>query len=389
LGKRGYLNILTPDGKLFASGDGATKILAISMKLYPDFQLLKRQLGRAFERKAKEGELLVVSAQLPQPFQWIVTVEQPISEAYALSFAMTRQLIIVVIVFLFLIVSVGLVLGNKQFAKPIAQIMRRIREIASGKIKGEVHIKGEGEFTELANTLNYMSDELIRIQDELVIKEKHALLGQIASSIAHDIKHPIKNIENYTKLLEKKYTDEEYRKRFIQTVKGEFEKINIFLENLKDLTKEIPFKPVKNSLIKIGNNIIEILKPNFEKNHIKINKTWNSDAIVSIDLFSFQRVVTNLIHNAIEAMPQGGMLSFELEKNESDKKAIFKIRDTGLGISEDKLKTLFNDFVTTKRSGLGLGLAISKKIIDQHGGTIKVESQVDVGTCFCIELPSF
>ncbi len=123
----------------------------------------------------------------------------------------------------------------------------------------------------------------------------------------------------------------------------------------------------------------------FPKNVQLIDLTENTPTI-KIDVDKMKRVFINLIKNAVDAMPDGGKLTITSEKLNGKVKIAFA--DTGVGISEENLKKLFGPLFTTKTKGMGLGLAICKRVVEAHGGTISVESIIDKGTTFTIIIPT-
>jgi signal transduction histidine kinase len=389
IGKNGYLNLLTPKGKIFASGNGYYKKLAINMTNYPHIELLSAAQNKVFEANTQNKSHLIVFSTLPKPFNWTVTVELPSTEAYALSNKMRTNLVYGIIILLFVVLLTSLVLSRQIILDPIGKIMQRIREISKGRLEGKIILKNKDEFALLAETLNNMSDKIIESQKSLIRKEKQALLGRVASQLVHDLKHPVQSIENYTTLLIEQPEKEEYRVLGRSVLKNELNKINFFLDSLHDLAADIPHYPSKQQLHPLINNVVNSLVPEMHQKNIQLVHETEQDLSMQIDLISFQRMLTNFLKNAIEAMPEGGELSVKLFsdlKNTKNKKTI-EIRDTGIGIPEDKIEDLFLDYTSSKNSGLGLGMAIAKKIIEQHGGDVRVASKVGNGTVFTLNFP--
>lgn len=218
IGLSGYASIVTKNGLLFATGSGKLKSLAIQQKPYPHFAELSHKNHCTIEIKNKNNTTsLFVSAKINSPLGWIVTIEQPTDEAYNLPLILKRDLLIIVISFLALALIAGWSIGRKAFLIPMGKLMDRIKEISNGQLEGSVEIKNQGEFSELADTLNDMSLKLILNQEQLVNKEREALIGKIASGLAHDLKHPITSIENHSKLLDRRFMDKNYRTLFKQT----------------------------------------------------------------------------------------------------------------------------------------------------------------------------
>lgn len=388
IGERGYLNVLTENGDLFATGRGENKLAAVQMRRYPDFSRLEND--RAFERDVDGETYLVVSAKLPPPYDWTVTVEQPVGEAYALPDAMRRQFMGIVAAFVLGVSLLAFLIARREFIRPVGKLMTRIKDIARGDLHGRVEIKGAGEFSELAMTLNQMCEDLAGVQQELVRKENQALLGRIASSLAHDLKHPVTSVENYVKLLQIKYEDPEFRKNFADTVVHEFSRIQVFLSNMKDLAKEIPFQPVTVPPAKIIGDVLQSFAPEMAARRVVLRSELDGEIKCRMDIFSSQRIFSNLVSNAIDAMPAGGELRVAVKSLSGDATlvgAVIEITDSGIGIAAERLPRIFDELTTTKKTGLGLGLAITRKIVDQHGGKIRVESALGRGTSFWIQLP--
>jgi two-component system, sporulation sensor kinase E len=133
-------------------------------------------------------------------------------------------------------------------------------------------------------------------------------------------------------------------------------------------------------------NIIETFRDEAEKKGIEIETIYSDkDIKITGDKFSLERLFKNIIRNAIEAIPGGGTLSIYITSKSQAVEIRFK--DTGHGIPADKINGLFTEFTTTKGDGIGLGLAISKRIIEAHNGTISIESEVGKGTTVRITLP--
>jgi signal transduction histidine kinase len=133
------------------------------------------------------------------------------------------------------------------------------------------------------------------------------------------------------------------------------------------------------------------IDPERKRENIAIRRNFPAEPTVcAIDPEQFQQIVLNLLQNATQAMPEGGYIDIEIAVDlEADQKhrALLRIRDTGIGMDAEVQEKLFTPFFTTKEDGTGLGLVTSKKIIDAHGGAIRVESELGNGTCFTISLP--
>ena len=344
-----------------------------------------------------------VSVHIPS-LGWALIIEQPTQEAFAAANQMILQLAFLIIFFLVVAILVGTIAGRKQILSPIRELSRVTKKISDGILTEKVKILTQDEFQDLGSTFNLMTERLIEFQEETRKNERSIMLGRIASGLIHDLRHPVQNIENSARLLLKNPEDLRYVGVFKKTVHREFENINRFLEGLRHLTHPIPIHPIRMDLHKTLDDLIEIFRSDprchisneSHKNQSSSNdhstniiKDFSSSQLkIMADQFALERVFRNLITNAIEAMPNGGRLVIHTFGPDVNKLVSISFSDTGCGIDPDRLKDIFTDFITTKRKGLGLGLAVTKRIIDDLKGSIKVNSILERGTEFTLTFPA-
>ncbi len=220
-----------------------------------------------------------------------------------------------------------------------------------------------------------------------------ATIGQVASMVCHDLRNPLQaivysvyNTEEEIKDLpedSKKLLEERGFIAFLENLKKQVSYMNKMVTELQDYARS---KKPELYAIDLHGLVEETLKSLIKPENVAVVvKPDPSLGIVRGDPQLIRRVFTNLINNAFHAMPKGGSLEISISKEGGCAKVTFV--DTGVGISPENLKKLFNPFFTTKAKGMGLGLAICKKIIDAHHGSIEVESELGKGTRFTIRLP--
>lgn len=228
-------------------------------------------------------------------------------------------------------------------------------------------------------------EELKNAQDELMKQERFAAVGSLAGKIIHDIKGTITPLKIYSENLDT--LSEEARKIGIATIRQSINRIIRICEELLEYIRGVPIvlnrKTVQ--LTCFIENEVQFLKDILLRNNIAVNLNFGYDGSVSIDEERMGRVLQNMLINAKDAMPSGGTLTIMTEKK--DGSVLIIVKDTGCGISSEHLESIFEPFITIgKKKGTGLGLTISKKIVQEHDGTITVESD-DKGTAFTIALP--
>ena len=338
----------------------------------------------SLEYPAADGRTLVGVAAPVAALGWTVIVEQPTSEAFALAAQLQLELLIIITLALVATVTLGYYWGQ-SFIRPIFTLIKGTQSIAEGQLDDRVTIGGHDEFHQLGEAFNGMADKLGQLKEDVRKQERQAMFGRIAAGLVHDISHPIQNIANSCKLILKLRDDEEYRDTFQRTVDREFSSIKRVLEDLRNLARPMPLERFPIDINRAIQETVDSMDALATTAGLTLDGRLSQHPLyVEGDLFALGRVYRNLIVNAIEATSPGGSITVTTE--DQGNRARITIGDTGTGIPPERLDAIFEDFKTTKRRGLGLGLAISRKIVEQLGGTISVTSQVGKGTTFTIDL---
>ncbi|MCS7280170.1 MAG: ATP-binding protein [Desulfobacterota bacterium] len=279
--------------------------------------------------------------------------------------------------------------------KPIKKLIKGVREVAKLNLDYKVDVKSNDELGELAASFNEMTKELKNAQNHLIFSERMASLGKISASVAHEINNPLSGILSYAKLTA----------RFLEENGNDPEKIKMAIENLKFISEESKRcgEIVKNLLLfckktfgtirgehlsTIIENSIKLVEHSAKLQKVKFVKEIDTENdIVVVDTGAIEQVFVDLFINAIEAMPNGGVIKVST-KNGKDE-ILITVTDTGCGIPENVLPRIFEPFFTTKdpKKSTGLGLCVVYSIIEDHGGKIEVSSKVNEGTTFTIVLP--
>jgi two-component system sensor histidine kinase AtoS len=254
------------------------------------------------------------------------------------------------------------------------------------------------------------------LEKQLQRADRLATLGQMAAGIAHEIKNPLASVRLFAQLVSRKHHDASFVEKFDRVVPRELDRVNGIVEELLALARpaKLHCRPI--SIIELLQRIIEPHTERFQARHI-VCKTEFATVVplVNADAEQLTRALTNILLNAIEAMPAGGELSIAcrpapkalfdvvtstyharaaaqdteslgLEPYTTDAEIVF--RDTGEGIPADQLDLLFTPFYTTKPQGTGLGLALTHKIVEEHHGSIGIVSDVGGGTTVTVTLPA-
>ncbi len=234
-------------------------------------------------------------------------------------------------------------------------------------------------------------------QARMLHQDKMVSLGRLAASVVHEINNPLSGLLNYVRLMLKVIgrgpLNQESTQKFqgyLSLMEGELSRCSTIVSNLLAFSRKsrLEFKEV--NVIDLLAKCIMLSEHKLSLQHIKIQTRLPAQPpMVLGDFNQLQQGIINLIFNAIDAMPDGGVLTIECMSHSLQKLVIVKIQDTGHGIDKKDLPYIFDPFFTTKTEGKGLGLGLSTVygIIDRHKGTISVESQPEKGTIFTIKLP--
>ena len=393
IGRTGFALILAENQRLIAHGNPDKKRLIAAGALDPQRTPAQEFAARLLQNPALSfGEYvdtqalrMIAAGARVRDLPWVVVVEQPRDEAFEVATELETQLLIAIGLALLGTIIVGTLWG-RSFITRIFALKRATQSIAEGRLEERVAISGRDEIRQLGDAFNSMADRLVELQDDVRKQERQAMFGKIAAGLVHDLSHPIQNIYNSCKLVQKMFDDMEYRDTFKRTVEREMIVVKRVLEDLRNIARPIPLERFPLEVDKSVAEVVDSMIPHAETAGIALRaETAARGVYIEGDLFALGRVYRNLIINAIQATAPGGEVVLTTELR--DTRVLISVSDTGCGIPADRLAAIFEDFVTTKRRGLGLGLAISKKIVEQSGGHISVTSEVGKGTTFVLDFP--
>ena len=234
-------------------------------------------------------------------------------------------------------------------------------------------------------------DERRRLEGKLHHAERLASLGEMVASVSHEIKNPLGIVRSTAEILNKRLKEQApSSKHLAEIIVTETSRLNDIVREFLDFAKPQVPNFATTSINEPILQVIEFMQPELTKKQITIEQNLDTTLKpLNIDQNFLYRAFLNLFVNAVQAMPDGGTLSVTSSRlaERRKKSVIVRITDTGIGISEEKLGMIFTPFYTNKNRGTGLGLAIVKNIIEEHNGSIDVESEMGEGATFIITLP--
>uniref|UniRef100_C6E818 histidine kinase n=1 Tax=Geobacter sp. (strain M21) TaxID=443144 RepID=C6E818_GEOSM len=309
---------------------------------------------------------------------------------------------------------------GKKLSQPIRELDSLARRVAAGERNVKSSIDSRDEIGDLAGRFNDMSRSLVEREDsiielnrnleekvqsrtaeleeknrllvqtreELVRVEKLAAIGELAAGVAHEINNPMAIIRGNTELLQLSVPEDAPIREEVDTIFQQVKRVERIVSNLLKFARREQMEAGTVRLNELLHEIVGQIGHQVSLEGIEIVEQYaESVAQVEGDADQLRQVFTNLVLNAVQAMPAGGVLSVRTRPLEPERSYEVKVADTGVGIALENLRQVFNPFYTTKANGTGLGLSVSYGIVREHGGLIDVESVPDGGSTFTVVLP--
>jgi two-component system, NtrC family, sensor kinase len=330
----------------------------------------------------------------------------------------TRQVLLYTVLAVLAVAALTTAFVRRMLGGPLRALTEGTHRLGSGELGYQIHLQASGELQELANSFNTMSvqireahdeinawnrtleqrveqktRELSGAQDEMLRVERMASIGKLAAVVAHEINNPLAGILTYAKLLKKRLAKEPQPNAenigMLELMESESRRCGEIVKNLMTFARPTSMNMEPADLNSVIDRCVRLVKHQLTLKNIELHLDLNRELpLVRCDPGQIEQVILALVMNAIDALPSGGNLWLGSRAVNSDAIEL-EVRDDGVGMPRDVLAKMFEPFFTTKEHGrgLGLGLAISRNIVDRHGGRIEVASEPGHGTTFTISLP--
>ena len=296
-----------------------------------------------------------------------------------------------------LIFSVGLALAvsiSSHYVRPLERLALAAEKVAAGDLSQEQPVLGKDEVGRLTRSFNEMISRLRQNRElEESVRESQYLsqVGRLSSGVAHEIRNPLNFIglavDRLDVLTEGQTPEAAAEKaQIIARIKEETQKLNDLVTNFVMYGKPAQPRRAPVHVPEIVESVLRMASDRLQIQRISVRREFREAFPIAVDPDMIRRAVVNLVGNAIDAMPDGGEL-FAAAGPSGDGRYVLVIGDTGAGIPETDRDKVFEPYFTTKTSGLGLGLVLTRKIVEAHGGEIVVDSQPGRGTLIRVFLP--
>jgi signal transduction histidine kinase len=295
-----------------------------------------------------------------------------------------------------LVFSLGMALAvsiSSHYVRPVEELARAAERVSAGDLSQELPVTGNDEVGRLTRAFNGMIAGLRRSRElEERIREDQYLaqLGRLASGMAHEIRNPLNFIGLAVDHLSgitvgRGEAEEREKEETIRRIRSEVKRLNDLVTNFVLYGRPTHPQPSLVPLSSLCAGVLSLAEERMRGQGVRAELAVPEGLAVPVDPDMFRRAVVNLVANALDAMPDGGVL--RLVGREEGGVCVLEVADTGGGISDENLGKVFEPYFTTKGTGLGLGLVLTRKIVEAHGGTIGVESEEGRGTSIRVTVP--
>ncbi len=285
--------------------------------------------------------------------------------------------------------AVVLVLGilsaialSRRYTKPIKEVVNAARAVSAGDLDITLPAGGRDEIGDLKESFNTMLvrlNEFRRLEGRLRETEHLSTIGDLSRSVAHEIRNPLNFISlSVDHLMDK--AEEGPSRDLLQRIKQEIKRLDGLVANFLACGRPLKIAPRGVNIIEVMEETLSLIHARAEKAGVRIDKGYalEESVILTVDPELIKTCLFNVFRNSFQAMPDGGTLSLSIRRD--DRTVTVSIGDTGIGFRKEQAEKVFEPFFTTKEGGLGLGLAMTKRVMEEHGGTIAFTSEAGKGT---------
>ena len=282
-----------------------------------------------------------------------------------------------------------------RFTQPIKELAGAARRVAAGDLDFRLRIQRKDEVGQLASTFNEMIAGLkskLELEEKVNQIERAAVIGRFTQAIAHEIRNPLNVLNLSIDHLSSRFVPAEAdrREQFLRVVapiKGEITRLRHMVSDILNYGRPAHLEIEAVDMQALVGETLSLVRPQADEQGVEVlMETAGDPAEVLGNAERLKSCLSNIVINALQSMPQGGRLTAQVKR--ADGQVEISIRDTGVGIKPEDLAKIFDPYYSTKQSGFGLGLAVTRKIVAEHQGSVSAQSQPGEGTTFTISLPA-
>ncbi len=287
-----------------------------------------------------------------------------------------------------------------RFTKPVDTLVTGAQQVAKGNLYVSLPVEGTDELGRLSETFNNMVERLRenrKLQERLNEAEKSSLLGRFAATVAHEVRNSLNFINLSIDQIRAKYAVDDARKardlqRNLDNIKEEVSRMNRLVNEFLSAGRQTPLKLAPCDLRTMLEESVHLVEEQARSQNVEIATVVADDLpILQVDAVQMKTCFLNILTNAVQEMPRGGEIritAMRATTNDGPESVEVRFADTGPGIRPEEREKVFAPYFSTKATGFGLGLAITKKIVEDHGGRIYVASHSGPGAVMVVDLPA-
>jgi signal transduction histidine kinase len=271
---------------------------------------------------------------------------------------------------------------------PIGALVEGANRLSQGDLQYKIPVAGRDELGTLATEFNLMAEQLAQIQQRLRRVEHLDTIARFSSVVAHEIRNPLNAMQINLHLLRERVEGEELE--YLDVISGEIHRLENLVREFQTISRPPTLSLQKTNMNKLLGDIVNLQKGTATAQGVEIETRFDPDLPeISVDRNRITQAALNVILNALQAMPDGGMLTITTRREEEFSGEItIEVTDNGEGIAEENMPHVFDFYFTSRDSGSGLGLSIAHRIVYEHGGQIYIKSAQGEGTTIMVTLPS-
>jgi signal transduction histidine kinase len=302
----------------------------------------------------------------------------------------SRNRIIFIEIFAFQLLAGALLsaLLIRQIVNPLRAFSRAVTSISPRDEESGIRVPRSSsvEIVAVIAAVNGMRERLAGVRKQMIREAKFATMGKIAANMAHEIRNPLEAISGAVELIEAESADTTHG-RYLSIIREEIGNLNEYLGGFLEFARSEPSHTAPTDLNNLLEEVLILMRPLAKKSGMAVrNLSPRGPVICSVDRNGIKRVILNLVLNGIEAGHADGAV--EVATCADNGCAVIEVRDDGCGIPASILDRVFDPYFSTKGTGTGIGLSVSKRLVEQHGGGIRIESTAGNGTVVTVTLPT-
>jgi signal transduction histidine kinase len=283
----------------------------------------------------------------------------------------------------------GMVLIRRWVLVPVQELKLVTDEIGKGNLDRRARIVSQDELGQLSAAVNKMSSDLARIEKQMIQRERMAAVGELMSYVAHNIRNPLAGIQASAETTRRQLDQDSPLRTHQDTIITAIDKFQRWLREIEHTCQPLEVQAAPSDIRKVIEDVVAVFRPMADRRSIVLeSRTDEAIRMVNIDARHFEQALAAIVGNALEVTADRGKVVIRMEADGDSAHWRLYIADAGPGIPAELREKIFEPSFTTKRSGHGLGLALARKVVELHGGQIKVECPPQGGSIFMIRMPA-